>query len=967
MTLAALAVLVIAHIAILLILGWSWRYRSIYPALYGAIFAIILLFMLIIDIVFFIGFNHNDLALKIVSSILAVFLMIGGIGGSYYLGKTNSIVNNVFDDGSSDKYETFSGVFVCYNRYNTFHSIEELAGQRVGMLQETSNGITYLAQKILADAKIDYATVDYKTNTELMTALIDGDVDAIVINSGYRKIYGPSEDSADLPAEDVEEEEAEEAEEGSEEEGFVIDEGDSSPFAIYMKDLIDFNPFEEEMKIENTKTVKNVMTDPFNVLLIGYSRTDIGSPVGLADSIIVATINPQTYTVSMTSIARDSFVPIPCYGGEYDKINSGRSTSRACFIETVEDFLGMDMDYYMELDYLGLVQIVNAIGGIYIDNPVEFTLDGIYVPAGDHVFADGQMALQFCRERHHMPNGDFDRQKHQKEVIIAIAKKLVSSGDLTLALNAMDEASDWMSTDMPLSQLTTVFNMLLNTRNYTGLDTFDLIEFDNTRITGYGGIMYYSYSMRLPLWVYLVYQGSYDDSLEHINNVMGRYDTMSQTKNLVFSMDNEYFRPDLISSDYENNYLFTPDPMPAYWQTLVGLTESQARSWAAANGVSLSVKYIRKGETGYDADYAGLVYEQSARYGSLVSEYPTGTIYVMGPNEIDESKMVPDFIGHSLKTAKEWGSKYNIKIKAKYDVDLDGTVGKIAVQKPEPYTPIDDIEDNTVTVYIKAGQYEIKFDRNGYGDKDEVPNTLTITTGDDPISLISGKYRMSDYKDSSGDTYRFYGWYTSKDHKGEQITDTSQIAGNTTLYAYWKNIDCNHDWKTEKEPTCEKNGTKICSKCGEEEDIPALGHDWSEWTVTKEPTCTEKGSQKRTCSRCDKTETEKISALGHKWGDWGSDSATCTEGGSHTHTCDRCGASESENTPAKGHDYQLINHVEPTCESTGSNTYECSRCHDTYTEDIPMLSGEACQTPDPGNEGNVYHPGNNLHGFRAVN
>ena len=933
LTLSALAVLIIAHVAILLILWWSWRYRAIYPTLYASVFAILLLFMLIIDIVFFIGFNHQDLALKIISSVLALFLMIGGLGGSYALAKTNAIVNNVFDDGKSDKYETFSGVFVCYNKYNRFSSVEELAGQRVGMLQETSNGITYLATKILADAKIDYATVDYKTNTELMTALIDGDVDAIVITSGYRKIYGDNEDTAAAPAEEAEETEENDTEDS--EEGFVIDQGETSPFAIYMKDLIDFNPFEEELKIENNKTIKNVMTDPFNVLLIGYSRTDIGSPVGLADSIIVATINPQTYTVSMTSIARDSFVPIPCYGGEYDKINSGRSTSRACFIETVENFLDMDMDYYMELDYLGLVQIVNTIGGIYINNPVEFTLDGIYVPAGDHVFADGQMALQFCRERHHMPNGDFDRQKHQKEVIIAIAKKLVSSGDLTLALNAMDEASEWMSTDMPLSQLTTVFNMLLNTRNYTGLDTFDLIEFDNTRITGYGGIMYYSYSMRLPLWVYLVYQGSYDDSLEHINNVMGKYDRIDQTKNTVFSMDNEYIRPELVSTDYEKDFLFTPDPMPAYWQTLVGCTESQARSWASANGVSLTVKYIRKGEAGYDADYAGLVYEQSARYGSLVSEYPSGTIYVMGPNEIDESKMVPDFIGHSLKTAKEWGSKYNVKIKAKYDVDLDGPVGKIAEQKPEPYTLIEDLEDNTVTVYIKAGQYEIKFDRNGHGlTNDPALKTITVTTGDDPVTFA----KMMDVEEN-GDKYIFKGWYTNKDYtKGEKVTSTADVTGATTLYARW---ELKHN------------------------------HEWGEWETTKEPTCTEKGEKVRYCQKanCNEKDVQEIPALGHDWGDpTSSTPPTCTESGVANYECSRCHETKSEALPALGHDYREVSRTDPTCESTGSVTYECSRCGATYTEELPMLTGSACETPsDPGDGGDSYHPGNRRRRNRAIN
>ena len=133
---------------------------------------------------------------------------------------------------------------------------------------------------------------------------------------------------------------------------------EESPFTKYLPDLVDFYSFEEELKIDKQRSTKNLSTDPFNVLLIGYSRTDIGSTVGLADSIILATINPQTYEVSMTSIARDSFVPIPCYGGELDKINSGRSTSRACFIETVEKFMNMDIDYYMELDYLDRKSVV---------------------------------------------------------------------------------------------------------------------------------------------------------------------------------------------------------------------------------------------------------------------------------------------------------------------------------------------------------------------------------------------------------------------------------------------------------------------------------------------------------------------------------------------------------------------------------------------------------------------------------
>lgn len=907
-------VLILAHIAILLAILWSFRYYSIYPSLFGSAVAVILCLMAIIDIIFFIGFNYRDLALKIVSVTMAVLLLIGGTVGSYAFAKANKIVGNVLDDGKTDKYETFSGVFVYYanNEKNfSFTNLQDLSGKSIGMLNETSNGLTYIATEILSKEKIDYGTVFYNTNAEMMQALLDGDVDAIVITSAYRSIYKGVEETPEegeaVEGGETEEISYEEEEEvpgdeltGSEESAIPVSTAEESPFSKYLPDLVDFYSFEQELKVDTQRKTKNLSTDPFNVLLIGYSRTDIGSTVGLADSIILATINPQTYEVSMTSIARDSFVPIPCYGDQLDKINSGRSTSRACFIETVEKFMGMDVDYYMELDYLGLVQIVNVIGGIFINNPVSFTLDGIYVPAGEHVFADGQMALQFCRERHHMPNGDFDRQQHQKEVIIEIAKAFIQSGSVALPLKAMEEASEWMSTDMTLSQLTSLFNLLLNTKNYTGLDTFDLVDFQNSRITGYGGIMYYSYSMRLPLWVYLIYQGSYDESVNHINNVMGNYKTINQTKNLVFSLDNEYVRPSLFSTEYEHKFVYEPDPMPAYWANFEGLTSSEAQKWASANGVSLSINTIKSGDANYNSAYEGLIVGQSPRYGSLVSEYKSGTITVMGPAKIDPNKQVPDFVGHSYSKAKEWAKEHDISYSIKFDTDVEGDVGDVVKQSPEAGTSIDRVD--TLVITVKAGTQKISFDSNGHGS---APGSITLITGDDDVTFDD----LSSVTESNGDRYEFVGWYTSKTG-GSRVYDSSEVSGNTTLYAHWEKY-CSHEWsewKTVKAATCEEAGSsqRTCSKCNKTEtrtDDP-LGHDWGSTTVDTEPGCETAGSGTQICNRDpNHKRTYTIDPLGHSWdeGKVTKEATSCdTEDGEITYTCTRCGATRIENYALSG-------------------------------------------------------------------
>lgn len=866
LTLVCAAVLVFAHVAVLWAIASSWRYYAIYPSLFGSIVAIIVCALAIIDIIFFVGFNHKDLFLKIVSTVLAVLLMVGGTVGSYYISKTNAIVGNVLDNGKGDKYELFSGVFVCYDKYNKFTGVNDLAGKKVGMLIETSNGIRYIAENILKDAKIDYATVDYKTNAEMMQGLLDGDVDAIVITSAYRNMYKgveetPGEEGSG-EVEEVEETETEEVEEVSEEETGTAETApesttEESPFTRYLPNLIDFYPFEQELKTNTSRSTKNISAEPFNVLLIGYSRTDIGSTVGLADSIILTTINPQTYTVSMTSIARDSFVPIACYGGEYDKINSGRSTSRSCFIETVENFVGMDIDYYMELDYLGLVQIVNVIGGIYINNPVSFTLDGIYVPAGEHVFADGQMALQFARERHHMPGGDFDRQQHQKEVIIEIAKAFIESGDITLALRAMEEASEWMSTDFTLSQLTGIFNLLLNTKNYTGLKTFDLVDFQNSRMTGYGGIMYYSYDMRLPLWVYLVYKGSYDESIEHINNVMGNYDTITQDRNFTFNFDEVYARPAIYSTEYPQEFMYTPDPMPPYWADLTGMSVSSAQSWASSNGVSLSIKYISPGDSDYDASYENMIVSQNPRYGTLISDVSSGSVVAMAPNVLDENKQVPDFVGKSYTKAKQWAKEHGISCVVEWVETDNSKAGTVKSQSPSPYTSIDSV--STLTVYVYDGEQRIKFDTNGHG-KDVDPIVVKISS--DSVKKFPD---LETVTESDGFRYKFAGWYTSNSSDAERVYDSSDVQGSATVYARWTKECAEHvwgDWVTIEEATCEhgsiqESKCKNCDETQSRELEDKKEHSWGEWVTVEDPTCEHGTIQRRTCTKCNKATEEK--------------------------------------------------------------------------------------------------------------
>lgn len=666
-TYIALALLALAHIMVIVAVILSYKYYALYPSIFVSVIAIVILFLLIIDIILLIGLRHKDIALKIVAGVLALFILIGGTVGVYYINEVNRAVDGVVD-GNTKTEQTVSGMFVSYKK--TYATLKDMSGKSIGFLNEGTDGITSIATNLLDKNKIDYGTVLYNSYVEMYQALIDGKVDLVVMQSGYRGMFEKDE---------------------------------NLDFSKYLDDTVDNYPFEGTVSNEGRKNNKKIDTEPFNVLLIGYSRTEWGSSVGLADSIIVATINPQTYTISMMSIARDSFVPISCYGGAYDKINSGRSTSRACFIETVENFIGREIDFYMEADYEAIVNIVETIDGIWIYNPVAFELDGIYVQEG-YFQASGWEALEFCRERHHMPNGDFDRQQHQKEVILAIARKFIEEGDVSLALRAMQAASADLSTDLSVQQLTSIFNMILNTKNYTGLDTFDLIDFHTLRMTGYGGIMYYSYSMRLPLWVYLIYQSSYDESIKHIDEVMGKYDTIKQENTFEFAANDPYVREPFYTEEHSGTLMYQPDPMPPYWATLTDMNFTEALTWAQENGVTLTVKNIMADDPKYDPTLDGIVVDQSVRYGSLISEYPSGTITVMGTGKIDETKQVPNFVGKSYSNAVDWTRTYSVNREVKYETVSDSSkAGKVLAQTPAPGTAIEKARESgglTVTVGI---------------------------------------------------------------------------------------------------------------------------------------------------------------------------------------------------------------------------------------------------------------------------
>lgn len=168
--------------------------------------------------------------------------------------------------------------------------------------------------------------------------------------------------------------------------------------------------------------------EPFSVLMLGVDERK--GDKGRSDTIIVLTVNPNLHSVKMLSIPRDTRTEI-VGKGTVDKINHAYAFGDIPMaMDTVEKFLDIPIDYYMKINMEGFKDIVDAVGGVTVQNDLDFTSDGIHFPMGK-IQLNGTKALSFSRMRHEDPRGDFGRQTRQRQIIQAIIHEGASISTLT--------------------------------------------------------------------------------------------------------------------------------------------------------------------------------------------------------------------------------------------------------------------------------------------------------------------------------------------------------------------------------------------------------------------------------------------------------------------------------------------------------------------------------------------------------
>ena len=210
---------------------------------------------------------------------------------------------------------------------------------------------------------------------------------------------------------------------------------------------------------------------------MGVDTGDLGrTDTGRSDAIMVATVSPEDNKTQVISIPRDTYMEIVGYG-TFDKVNHAYAFGGpAMSMDSLEKYLDIPIDHYAAINLKGIQDLVDAVGGVTVNNDLAFTSDGTSFDIGQ-IELNGEEALAFVRMRYDDPNGDYGRQERQRLVIQGIIQKLISINSMTKYQSILDALSDNMKTDMDFSTMQTI---ALDYR-----DAFSTIQMDQLQGEGF--------------------------------------------------------------------------------------------------------------------------------------------------------------------------------------------------------------------------------------------------------------------------------------------------------------------------------------------------------------------------------------------------------------------------------------------------------------------------------------------------
>ena len=471
--------------------------------------------------------NKESKRIGFITFLILYSIICGGISYIiyYYYGTLNSL---------NKQYVTYSSSLVVMSE-NKANKIKDIKDYKIGMIKNKKSPEGYIIpNEIIKKYKLkdDNDIKEYDNYTAMISDLYTGEVDSIFLNSDYANVYNSIAGYEEIKTE--------------------------------TKKIITKS---KKMKKSDVSTSENEsngksINEPFTILLMGVDSTDEGlvkNAVANGDSLMLITFNPKTLNATMISIPRDSYVPIACWPGkEENKITHAAAYGNDCMINTIEDFFDVNIDYYVKINFKGLVHLVDALGGIDVDVPQHLCTDDssrakiVCIDEGrQHL--DGEGALVLSRNRKQLQNGDFGRGQNQQLVIKAMIEKIKSIRSIKQFNDVLNTVSINLDTNLTTKQILSFYSIAKDILKVgTSNKNAEIVNIQQLYLQGYGAMIYDKH-MRMELYDYVPNTYSKKDITKAMKENLGLV-SHKNTKKFSFSINHPYEKKIIGEGPYKSTY-----------------------------------------------------------------------------------------------------------------------------------------------------------------------------------------------------------------------------------------------------------------------------------------------------------------------------------------------------------------------------------------------------------------------------
>ena len=547
-----------------------------------------------------------------ITTAITIILAIIFSFANYYISMVYTSISNI----GEKEYSTYTTNLVVLN------GTEINEDSILGMINNSDDiEGNKLAKELIEKEELTKNEVtEYSSYYEMISDLLNKEVDGIFLSSNYLTIFG-----GDF-------------------------EGLENTSVAYS--------YSKEMENQDTTLTSNKKLDePFTILLMGVDSETDGLNANAAfngDTLMLITFNPHTLNATMFSIPRDTYVPIACNNNRHAKINSSAAYGTSCVIDTVEQLTDITIDYYVKINFKGVVDLVDALGGIEVDiEAPDFNYNHgvncggkfceqnsdrntsasgmIYLDPGLQTI-NGEAALAYARCRHLYLQSDIDRNRHQQQVVEAIAKKASSMENLTNLEDILNSITKNITTNMSTEQILSFYDVLKSMIS-NSLSEGSFLTIEKTYLE------YYSLPVRLSNnGGFTSAIGYYPGSLEAITKLMKEnleIESHEMIKTFEFNANEEYTTKITGEGITTGTKLET---MP----TFIGASVSEVEAWANSHNITLNTEFVDETDANYNASIApGLVANQSIANGILLNNVSSLTIYINNASTTIEEPTTP--------------------------------------------------------------------------------------------------------------------------------------------------------------------------------------------------------------------------------------------------------------------------------------------------------------------------------------